>query len=170
MNDEQQLAEDPDQAKGDPVALPTPEVNEKLARIGQSLSSEKLDRLFKNKPSPAIQRILDLQADMAARMPVIPDIAVSPMVDFDFTNTPEMRAARAAEQTAELIEALVEASVTADARAFEAEARAVEVEARENKMLELTITNTKISKIAAISGVVGVLVGIVAIVVTILFA
>jgi hypothetical protein len=89
-------------------------------------------------------------------MLLIPDIAVSSMVDLHFTNIPEMRAARAAEQTAELIEALVEASVTAEVRAFEAEARAVEVEAHGNKMLELTITNTRISKIAAIPSVVGV--------------
>ncbi|GAA5122694.1 hypothetical protein GCM10023339_41460 [Alloalcanivorax gelatiniphagus] len=159
--------------------------DDKLARIRESLASTQaaID-------ASGVGRLADLMADHQERIAQL----VTPKIDFpesatptfdtidltskyaetsrlidqiDWSNTPEARAAKAGEKTAELLEALVESAVESDTRAADAERRAVEAEDRENRMLELTIANTRISKVAAISGVIGVLVGIVAIVVTV---
>jgi hypothetical protein len=108
----------------------------------------------------------------AIAMPEMPDYASMSheIAKIDWADMPEARAARAAEQTAGLLENLVEAALAAQAQAAKADARAVAAETRENKMLELTIANMRMSKVAAISGVIGVIVGLIAVVITVMLA
>ncbi len=132
---------------------------------------ETFAKLYPNlDPSPVIRNLLDAHEAQARKTESFRKAMETPIklpepVDYSFLeNTPDRRAARASEETARLLDALVQSAVVADARAVEAEARAVEAErravvadAREDRMLELAGKNLTWAKVAAVSGIVGIL-------------
>ncbi len=147
------------------------EPGERKRTIGETYA--KLHRGFD--PSPAIENLLHAHASATKKtesfrrsMEAASGAVKMPEpIDYSFlADSPERRAARASEQTAELLEALVSSAVASDARAVEAERcavqaeeRAIETERREQVMLRWTIASVILAAIAAAASIVTIVIG-----------
>jgi hypothetical protein len=133
-----------------------PDLDAKLARISQAFGgggSDKVARLFANKPSPGIEKLLRLQEEARRIVPQMPVDPITPAFELPDPRTmPDYRAAKAAEQTAEHLEVLV-------SEAIENRARAEEVERREKVMLFWTKAGVVLAAIAAVASIIAILMG-----------
>jgi hypothetical protein len=109
-------------------------------------------------PDSAIGRAARMLDEVSERVPHFDPIQIPEMPEIDLSNTPDQRAARAAEETADYMGLLVEAARIAELRAAEAEARADEAERRENTMLGWTQAGVVFAAIAAVVGVIAIIV------------
>lgn len=121
---------------------------------GISKAAEAMSNSIKMRPSvfPEIKPVAPL-------FPRVPEFdmsdltsAIDELEEIDWTNTPDARAARAAEKTAEHLEVLVEEAVDGRIRSLEAERREV-------VMLRWTVAGVVLAAIAAVASIIAIAVG-----------